>query len=44
VRYGFRYKYTYSWFLQVKAKEMVSVTAFFDTQALNDFWTRVSPD
>jgi ketosteroid isomerase-like protein len=38
------YENTYSWFLQVQGEKIVSATAFFDTQACNDFWTRISPN
>jgi uncharacterized protein len=40
---GVPYRNVYSWYLQIKDAKIVKATAFFDTKALDEFWTRVSP-
>jgi ketosteroid isomerase-like protein len=42
-RDGKPYENTYSWYLQMSDRQIVSVVAFFDTIEFTDFWTRVSP-
>ena len=40
---GKPYANTYAWFLTFRDSQVISVTAFLDTVALTDLWTRVSP-
>ena len=42
-RDGKPYANSYAWFLQMRDDQIVKVTAFFDTTAFNDLWTRVTP-
>jgi uncharacterized protein len=42
-RDGKPYANTYAWFLEMRAGKIVRVSAFFDSVAFNEFWTRVSP-
>lgn len=34
---------TYAWFLDMRDDRIVRASAFFDSVAFNDFWTRVTP-
>lgn len=40
---GKPYINTYAWFLKIKNGTIVEATAFFDSIAFNDLWTRVTP-
>jgi uncharacterized protein len=40
---GKPYTNTYAWFLKFAGGKIVKATAFFDSIAFNDFWSRVSP-
>ena len=40
---GQPYRNTYSWHLRMRQGRVVEVTAFFDSIAFNDLWTRVAP-
>ena len=42
-RDGVPYANTYSWYLRMRGDRIVSATAFFDSIAFNEFWTRVTP-
>lgn len=42
-RDGIPYSNTYAWFLDMRAGKIVSASAFFDSIAFNEFWTRVTP-
>jgi len=42
-RDGKPYRNTYAWFMQMRDGKIVRVTAFFDTIAFTDLWTRVAP-
>jgi uncharacterized protein len=42
-RDGQPYANTYAWFLEMRAGKIIRASAFFDSVAFNDFWTRVSP-
>lgn len=42
-RDGLPYRNTYSWFLTMPENRIVKASAFFDSIAFNDLWTRVSP-
>jgi ketosteroid isomerase-like protein len=42
-RDGLPYVNTYAWFLEMQAGRVVSATAFFDSIAFDDLWTRVAP-
>nr|ACN18073.1 conserved hypothetical protein [uncultured bacterium BLR5] len=42
-RDGKAYENSYSWFLQMQGGRIVSATAFYDSIAFNDLWTRVKP-
>ena len=37
------YVNTYAWFLELADGKIVKATAFYDSIAFNDFWTRVQP-
>ncbi|MGI2035147.1 nuclear transport factor 2 family protein [Rhizobium panacihumi] len=37
------YENTYAWFLQLEGDRIIRATAFFDSVAFNDLWTRVTP-
>jgi ketosteroid isomerase-like protein len=37
------YRNTCAWVLQLRDDKIVKATAFYDSVALNDFWTRVTP-
>lgn len=37
------YRNTYAWFLQLDDSKIVKATAFYDSVAFNDLWTRVKP-
>lgn len=41
---GKTYANTYAWFLEMRGGRIVKATAFFDSVAFNDFWSRVSPE
>jgi hypothetical protein len=43
-RDGKPYSNTYSWYLNMKDGKIASATAFFDSIAFDDFWSRVSPE
>jgi uncharacterized protein len=40
---GKPYVNTYAWFLELADGKIVKSTAFYDSIAFNDFWTRVQP-
>jgi uncharacterized protein len=42
-RDGLPYRNTYAWFLTMRENRIVKASAFFDSIAFNDLWTRVSP-
>lgn len=42
-RDGEPYANTYAWFLDMRDNRIVRASAFFDSIAFNEFWTRVSP-
>jgi uncharacterized protein len=42
-RDGQPYANTYAWFLDMRNDRIIRASAFFDSVAFNDFWTRVSP-
>jgi ketosteroid isomerase-like protein len=42
-RDGKPYVNTYAWFLDMRDNRIVRASAFFDSVAFNDFWTRVTP-
>jgi ketosteroid isomerase-like protein len=42
-RDGKPYVNTYAWFLDMRDDRIVRASAFFDSVAFNDFWTRVAP-
>ncbi|MGR9168569.1 nuclear transport factor 2 family protein [Rhizobium sp. KDH_Rht_773_N] len=42
-RDGKPYVNTYAWFLDMRDDRIVRASAFFDSVAFNDFWTRVTP-
>ncbi|MFB8828406.1 nuclear transport factor 2 family protein [Azotobacter sp. CWF10] len=42
-RDGKPYANTYAWFLDLRDGEIVRSTAFYDSIAFNDLWTRISP-
>lgn len=42
-RDGKPYSNTYAWFLDIKDGKVSKASAFFDSIAFNDFWTRVQP-
>jgi uncharacterized protein len=37
------YQNTYTWYMQMREGQVVSVIAFFDTIEFTDFWTRLTP-
>jgi len=41
-RDGLPYRNTYAWFLTMRDNRIVKASAFFDSIAFNDLWTRVS--
>ena len=41
---GKPYENTYAWFLDLKDGRITKATAFFDSIAFNDLWTRVKPE
>ncbi len=41
---GKPYVNTYAWFLDMTAGKIVKASAFFDSIAFNDLWTRVQPE
>lgn len=41
---GKPYENTYAWFLDLVDGKIVRATAFYDSIAFNDLWTRISPD
>ncbi len=42
-RDGVPYANTYAWFLDLRNDRIVRASAFFDSVAFNEFWTRVTP-
>jgi uncharacterized protein len=40
---GLPYRNSYTWYLRMRDARVVSVTAFFDTRVLDEFWNRVTP-
>lgn len=42
-RDGKPYRNTYTWYLQLRGKQIVKASAFYDSVAFNDFWERVTP-
>jgi ketosteroid isomerase-like protein len=42
-RDGVPYANTYAWFLDMRDGRIVRASAFFDSIAFNEFWTRVTP-
>lgn len=40
---GIPYRNTYAWFMRMRDGKVVEATAFFDSIAFNDLWTRVKP-
>jgi uncharacterized protein len=42
-RDGKPYRNTYTWYMRLRDKKIVEVTAFFDTIEFTDFWTRIKP-
>lgn len=40
---GKPYENTYAWFLDLDGGKIVKATAFYDSVAFNDLWTRVQP-
>lgn len=40
---GKSYENNYAWFLKMKDGQAVEVTAFFDSIAFNDLWSRIKP-
>lgn len=43
-RDGKPYENTYAWFLDIREGKVKKASAFFDSVAFNDLWTRVKPD
>jgi ketosteroid isomerase-like protein len=43
-RDGAPYTNTYAWFLELSDGKIVNASAFFDSIAFNDLWTRVRPN
>lgn len=43
-RDGVTYTNTYSWYLHLDGGRIVSATAFFDSIAFDEMWTRVQPE
>lgn len=43
-RDGKLYTNTYAWFLDMEGGKITNASAFFDSIAFNDLWTRVQPD
>lgn len=41
---GKPYANTYAWFLKFSGGKIVTATAFFDSIAFNDLWTRIKPE
>nr|WP_245319533.1 nuclear transport factor 2 family protein [Mesorhizobium temperatum] len=41
---GKPYINTYAWFLDLSGGKIVKATAFYDSVAFNDLWTRVQPE
>ena len=41
---GKPYVNTYAWFLDMRDGKIVKASAFFDSIAFNDLWTRVQPE
>jgi uncharacterized protein len=41
---GKPYINTYAWFLDLRGGKIVKATAFYDSVAFNDLWTRVQPE
>lgn len=42
-RDGIPYENTYAWFLELRDGKIAKASAFFDSIAFNDLWTRVQP-
>jgi ketosteroid isomerase-like protein len=42
-RDGLPYRNTYTWYLEMRAGKVVRGTAFYDSVAFNDLWSRVAP-
>jgi ketosteroid isomerase-like protein len=42
-RDGVSYANSYAWFLTIQDSKIVAATAFFDSLAFNELWTRVDP-
>jgi ketosteroid isomerase-like protein len=40
---GRPYVNSYAWFLTIREGQIVNATAFFDSIAFDDLWTRVAP-
>ena len=40
---GIPYSNTYTWYFQMKARQVIKAIAFFDTREFDEFWARVSP-
>jgi uncharacterized protein len=43
-RDGKSYANSYAWFLTLRNSKIVAATAFFDSLAFNELWTRVEPE
>jgi ketosteroid isomerase-like protein len=37
-------KNTYTWYMQVRGEQIVSLIAFFDTIEFTEFWNRIKPE
>lgn len=40
---GITYANSYAWFMRFEGERVIECTAFFDSVAFNEFWTRVKP-
>ena len=40
---GVPYHNTYTWYIRMKAGQVIKATAFFDIREFDEFWGRVSP-
>lgn len=37
------YRNTYTWYLRMRVRQVISAFAFFDTRELDELWTQVTP-
>lgn len=42
-RDGLPYHNSYAWFMRMRERQIINVTAFFDSIAFNDLWLRITP-